>query len=605
MNSKCVQYIVSIEQHKAHYFEVCLLIDDPDPGGQQVALPAWIPGSYMIRDFSRNIVEIHASANGYSVPLSKLDKQTWCAAPVDSRLEINYRVYAWDLSVRSAYLDQTRGFFNGTSVFLRVVGKEALPHFVSLPKPDTEQIRNWKVATALIPDEIDEKGWGGYVADDYQHLIDCPVELSDFQSVTFAVVNRPHRFIVSGRADFDQTRIHTDLSKICAHHAEFFGDLPVNSYLFITQVVAEGYGGLEHRDSTVLLCSREDLPRRNLSKTTEAYRRLLGLCSHEYFHLWNVKRIRPETLASSDLATEAYTELLWAFEGITSYYDDLALLRCGCIETSEYLELVAHTITRVMRGPARKIQSVAESSFDAWTKFYKQDENAPNAVVSYYAKGMLSALGLDMLIRQITAETRSLDDLMRLLWQRYGKLGIGVPEYGIEQLCDELTGRDCSDFFASYVHGTVDLPLHDWFQSLGIGFRLRPAQTAKDKGGAIEHPDNVFSKPWLGATFIQSGDFVKIQNVFDGGAAQASGLAPGDKVIALDGLQVTAENLFDRISRLDLNHTVEILALRRDEIMRFDFRPEPAQADTCELWWIPEAQCTEAQLTRRNNWLQL
>lgn len=272
------------------------------------------------------------------------------------------------------------------------------------------------------------------------------------------------------------------MAPICAEHAGMFGRLPVDRYLFLTLATADGYGGLEHSDSTSLICKRTDLPARQMIKPDKAYRQFLGLCSHEYFHLWNVKRIRPARLAAADLGSECYTELLWAFEGITSYYDDLALVRSGVLSAEEYLDTLANTVTRVLRTPGRLRQSVAESSFDAWIKFYKQDENAPNAVVSYYVKGALVALGLDVTLRERSADSLSLDDLMRRLWERYGRTGIGVPERGIEVEAGELLGASLEAFFQQYVYGKEELPLTEWFGKLGIGYRVRGANNAEDVG---------------------------------------------------------------------------------------------------------------------------
>jgi predicted metalloprotease with PDZ domain len=234
-------------------------------------------------------------------------------------------------------------------------------------------------------------GFGRYRAQGSADLIDHPVEMGDFLHTQFLAAGTPHEIAIYGRHRADLGRLSRDLQKVCEEHANLFGELPPDRYLFLMMVVGQGYGGLEHRDSTSLICSRADLPVPGQTEVTEGYRRLLGLCSHEYFHLWNVKRIQPARIQSSDLSGEVHTRLLWAFEGFTSYYDDLALVRCGLITERDYLDLLAQTITRVMRVNGRTKQSVAESSFDAWTKFYKQDENAPNAIVSYYAKGRWSA----------------------------------------------------------------------------------------------------------------------------------------------------------------------------------------------------------------------
>ena len=603
-----IQYRIIPADPAGHYFDVSLSISAPDPAGQLLTLPAWIPGSYMIRDFARNIVAIRASSAGTPVALRKSDKQTWQASPVSGELRIDYRVYAWDLSVRAAHLDQTHAYFNGPSVFLRVVGQESAPCGVELQRPPDDAGKDWRVATTLPPDDVDSAGFGQYVAPGYDALIDYPVEIADWTELTFEVAGVPHAMAITGRHVCDADRLATDLTRVCSQHAQLFGgELPLSRYLFLTLAVGDGYGGLEHADSTSLMCSRDDLPAPGLEKPTEGYRRFLGLCSHEYFHLWNVKRIKPARLAAADLSHEVHTELLWAFEGITSYYDDLALVRCGCIDRRSYLELLAQTITRVMRGAGRFKQSVAESSFDAWTKFYKQDENAPNAIVSYYAKGGLVALGLDMVMRQRSADRVSLDDLMRGLWERYGKTGIGVPEQGIETLASELTGTDLADYFARSVHGTEDLPLADWFAGMGIGMRLRAAAKPDDPGGVCDAP-GADERPTpdrlvIGARFRAAGDFVELTHVFEGGAAHAAGLSAGDRLIALDGLQVKADTLATRIGQSGAPMPRTVHALRRDELMSFQLTPRPAPPDTCDLWLLDDAQLTAEQRARRDAWL--
>ena len=336
------------------------------------------------------------------------------------------------------------------------------------------------------------------------------------------------------------------------------------------------------------------------------YGRLLALCSHEYFHLWNVKRIRPERLRAADLSCEVYTELLWAFEGITSYYDELALVRSGCIDSKAYLELVAHNVTRVMRGIGRLTQSIAESSFDAWTKFYKQDENAPNAIVSYYAKGGLVAFGLDMELRAHTSERVCLDNLMRALWKRFGERDIGVPEDGIEALATELAGADLSWFFDRYVHGTDELPLVDWFSSVGVAIRLRAAKQPQDLGGYGDDPATLNKVPLVLGAHTSSSDnspFVEITHVQSNGAAHRAGLSFGDRIVALDGIQVSSGTLAKRIELAGEGTAMKIHAFRRDELMTFELIPQPANSDTCDLWLREESSLTEDQIKRRNAWL--
>jgi predicted metalloprotease with PDZ domain len=605
MMSDLIHYSIRPSFPEAHIFSVTLMVKQPDEAGQVLSLPAWIPGSYMIRDFARHIVSIRASCEGEAVVLAKLDKLTWQAGPVCGTLLVTYEVYAWDLSVRGAHLDTSHGFFNGTSVFMQVVGQEHTAVVVLIDKPEGIDYLPWKAATSMPERSVDRQGFGSYVASNYQHLIDYPVEMGNYQELKFQVQGIPHRMAITGRCSVDVQRIAQDLQKICTHHAQFFGELPLTRYLFLTMVVGDGYGGLEHRDSTSLMCKRDDLPVKDMAEITKGYRGFLGLCSHEYFHLWNVKRIRPELLKRASLSQEVHTKLLWAFEGITSYYDDLALVRSGCIEPSSYLDLMAQTVTRVMRGTGRLKQSIAESSFDAWTRFYKQDENAPNAIVSYYTKGSLVAFGLDMLLRDVTNDVSSLDKLMRTLWERHGKPDIGVPEDGLEKLASELAGCDLSDYFNQAVHDTADLSLADWFASVGIGYRLRPAKNQEDWGGHCDDPAENKPRQDIGVRYKQQGDMVVLTHVLDAGAAQAAGLAAGDKLVAIDGLQVSAVNLEPLVAQSGKGEEISVHAFRRDELMTFQLLPKVAPSDTCELRLLPDDECIGRQLLRRREWLSL
>ncbi|MGH8809345.1 MAG: M61 family metallopeptidase, partial [Noviherbaspirillum sp.] len=411
-----IHYMISPKDPAAHLYEVTLTVANADPDGQVFSLPAWIPGSYMIREFARNIVRIHAESAGRNVPLKKLDKHTWQAAPCDGRIVLRYEVYAWDLSVRAAHLDPTHGFFNGTSMFLSVHGQESFPHVVDIRRPDGAAYKAWRVATSLPELDAKRYGFGTYVAADYDELIDHPVEMGTFELASFKAHGVPHDVVITGHVpNLDMARLTADLKKVCETQIALFEPrskrAPMNRYVFMTLALGDGYGGLEHRASTALICSRADLPAKGQKEMSDGYRTYLGLCSHEYFHTWNVKRIKPAVFAPYDLRAEGYTSLLWLFEGFTSYYDDLMLVRSGVIDEAEYLKLIAKTVNGVLRGSGRTKQSIADSSFDAWTKYYRQDENSPNAIVSYYTKGSLVGLALDLTIRAETKGRKSLDDV--------------------------------------------------------------------------------------------------------------------------------------------------------------------------------------------------
>ena len=566
-----IRYTINPRDLAGHLFEVTLTVDLPAAEGQEFALPAWIPGSYMIREFSRNIVQIRAESGGKPVALAKLDKHAWRAAPADGPLTLVYDVYAWDLSVRAAHLDQTHGFFNGTSLCLRVLGQEEIAHQVDIVRPADPAARTWRVATSMPELGAKRYGFGTYLATNYDELIDHPVEMGDFALASFKAHGVPHDIVVSGRVpNLDMARLQADLKAICETQIAFFEPrtkrAPVDRYVFLTLAVGDGYGGLEHRASTALICARADLPTTSTPKGADigdGYLKFLGLCSHEYFHTWNVKRIKPAAFAPYDLQTETYTPLLWLFEGFTSYYDDLMLVRSGIIGEPAYLKLLGKTIASVLRGSGRTKQSVADSSFDAWGKYYRQDENAPNAIVSYYGKGSLIALVFDLTIRAKTGGKKSLDDVMLALWQRYGRdfypsVGRGVTEAEVEALFDEISGMKMKSLFDKYIRGTVDLPLAKLYAPFGVKLADQRRST----------------KPSFDAGVGRDGADCKLTHVHEGGAAHRAGLSAGDLVIALDGLRVSGApgSLDGMLGRYKVGDTVTVHAFRRDELMTFEVK---------------------------------
>ena len=578
-----IHYTIAPKDLAAHLFYVTVTVDEPNEEGQIFQLPAWIPGSYMVREFAKNIVQIVAKHNGKKVPLNKLDKHTWQAPPVNGALTLEYEVYAWDLSVRTAHVDQSHGFFNGTSVFLSALGHEYLPHSVDIQRPLNVDNNRWRVATSLPTLQAKQYGFGTYIAQNYDELIDHPVEMGEFQLISFTAHNVPHDFVLTGHVpNVDLARIAADLTQICSTQIAFFEPktkrAPMSRYVFMTMAVGEGYGGLEHRASTALICNRADLPVKGNAEKSAGYINFLGLCSHEYFHTWNVKRIKPDVFANYDLTQENYTPLLWLFEGFTSYYDDLMLVRSGIIDEQHYLKLVAKTLNGVLRGAGRSKQSLAESSFDAWTKYYRQDENSPNAIVSYYTKGALLALALDLTLRQATQGQKSLDDVMRQLWQKVGKNFYtlaasgrqqGVTSAQVEALVSEMCGSNQKPFFDRYVRGTNDVPLAMLLADFGVSLI--------DKRNA--------SVPSLGVKLTRDGNDCKLAHVYLGKAAHVAGLSAGDVLVAIDGLRVTAADVSNDLSRLlsryKVGATLDIYAFRRDELRQFKLK---LQADDVPHW---------------------
>ena len=515
---------IDVVEPTTHQFGVTLTISQPAVG-QRLALPVWIPGSYLVREFARHLSGLTATQRGRAVACRQLDKATWqadCAS--GAPLEVRFRVYAFDTSVRAAFLDAERGFFNGTSLCLRAEGLEHVPQRIALDALPP----GWQVATAMRAVEVDAAGRGTYEAADYDELVDHPYTLGTFWRGRFTAHGVPHDYVVAGALpDFDGTRLLAEAQRLCEAQIAFWhpgaeaqpGAAPFARYVFMHHLVDEGHGGLEHRASTALVSPRRDMPRIGQAEQSEGHANLLGLVSHEYFHAWNVKRLRPAELERYDYTRENYTELLWFFEGFTSYYDDAFLLRTGLIDAPRYLKLLARTLTAVLGTPGRQVQSVAQASFDSWVKYYRADENTPNTTVSYYAKGALVALALDLTLR---AEGRAtLDDVMRALWAT-GRGG-PIDEAHMAAALQQVGGRSFADELAAWVHGTDDLPLTALLTKFGIDPTTEPATLAQRLGLRVSE------SALTGA---------RVTHVLAGSAAQAAGLAAGDEVLAVNGWRV-------------------------------------------------------------------
>ena len=596
-----ISYSIFPANPEAHLFEVGCTVDNPDPSGQKFSLPTWIPGSYLIREFAKHVVRIRAQSGRNLLRLIKLDKNTWQVEPFDGPVTVTMEVYAWDLSVRGAHFDTTHAFFNGPAMFLKVEGRENEPVEVEILRPKGAKYRNWRIATAMKRKGAKPYSFGTYEAANYDELIDHPVEIGTFSLATFKACGVQHDIAITGRHRADMRRLTRDLKQLCETQIRFFGEpAPMARYVFLITAIGDGYGGLEHRASTALLCSRNDLPQQGTDRASNGYRTFLGLASHEYFHTWNVKRIKPAAFTPYDLEHENYTTLLWAFEGFTSYYDDLLLVRSGLMPANSYLDTLSRNITSLLRTSGRKKQTVSESSFDAWIKYYRSDENTPNAGVSYYGKGSLVALCLDLLIREQTGGRKSLDDVMRALWKRYGMKGIGVPEDGIEKIAEQVAGLKLKRFFDLAVRSTADLPLKKLLGTVGIDLGQKPVRSAAGQNGQDSKKESQASRgSAIGVRIGSDGGNVKLSQVVEGSAAQKAGLAAGDIVIAVDSLRVSPESIDATLRRYRPGETVQVHAFRRDELHVTQLKLELARPDT----WTLSANQDRAGASARRRWL--
>ncbi|MCF7642118.1 MAG: serine protease [Pseudomonadales bacterium RIFCSPHIGHO2_12_FULL_40_16] len=552
-----LHYQIEFDDYRQHLIHVTLrFVADPT---QVLSLPTWIPGSYLIREFSKHIESVRAyDEEGRLLEIQKFEKNKWRLFNTDHELiTVEYDVYAYDLSVRGAYVDQNRLYVNPACACLGLEGQEDKAVEVELFLPD--ELKHFQLATGMASKSL-VKGRFTLKAKNYAELIDAPFELAEQTRFSFEANGIPHEFVVSGKHAMNAARMQQDIEKICATEISMFGSAPFSNYTFMTMATANSYGGLEHPNSTSLISPREDLPKANEpEEPSEDYQRFLGLCSHEYFHSWLVKFIRPENFVNYDLIKEGYTSLLWIFEGFTSYYDDLILLRSGVISQASYIKLLKTQIDRYLQNPGRFVQSVSESSFDAWVKFYRQDENSNNAGTSYYNKGCLVALCLDLGLR---LRGSSLDALMRKLYENAQK-GIQVHERTIVELCNELTGDNWIEQINHLINTTDELPLDQLFPEFGLSYSLK-----NDK-----------SLP-LGLKLVDKPEGVLVQSARRDGAAAQAGLSAHDVIIAIDGLKATVK-LVEKYAKQEGIYS--ILAFRRDELMSFDVKAAGSELTEVEL----------------------
>lgn len=552
-----LHYQIEFDDYRQHLIHVTLrFLADPT---QVLSLPTWIPGSYLIREFSKHLESVKAyDEDGRLLQISKFEKNKWRLFNTDHELiTVEYDVYAYDLSVRGAYVDQSRLYVNPACVCLGLDGQEDKAIEVEIFLPP--ELKHFQLATGL-PHKSFVSGRYTLKAKDYAELIDAPFELAEQSRFSFQAAGIAHEFVISGKHAMNAARMQQDLEKICGTEIAMFGSAPFKNYTFMTMATGNSYGGLEHPNSTSLITPRDDLPQADEPlEPSKEYQRFLGLCSHEYFHSWLVKFIRPENFAHYNLNKEGYTSLLWIFEGFTSYYDDLILLRSGVINQESYVTLLKAQIERYLQNPGRTVQTVAESSFDAWVKFYRPDENTNNAGTSYYNKGCLVALCLDLGLR---LRGSSLDALMRKLYEN-AQQGIQVSERTIFDLCRELTGQDWAEQINHLINTTDELPLDQLLPEFGFSFELKNEQALPFGLKVVDKPEGVL-----------------IQTARRDGAAAKVGLSANDVILAIDGLKASEKLLAKYVKQAG---TYSVYAFRRDELMQFELQAAETSLTTVEL----------------------
>lgn len=571
-----IRYIVT-PQTTAHHYLVKLIFT-ARAQSHQLTLPVWIPGSYMVREFSKNIITLGASQNNQTIRSCQINKNNWLLEGLTAgdQVEVSYTVYAYEYGIRTAFLDAKRGYFNPTSLCLSVAGYENNIHQVQFANLPTD----WQVACGLAADENEV-----FSAQNYDELIDSPFELGTFERLEFSVAGVNHYLILSGTIPpFDRERMISDMHKICDYQIKLFGGVaPYTGYGFILNLSGEIYTGLEHRNSTLLMAPYYAMPNFNRSND-EDYIKLLGLISHEFFHTWNVKRIKPQVFTPYNLEQENYTKLLWWFEGVTSYYDDLVLYRSGVISQEKYLGFITDNLNNVYKFAGVTQQSLVNSSLTSWIKYYRQDENSPNSIVSYYVKGSLVALCLDLLIRE--QSEFSLDDVMRYLFQQWQQNPVGVGEDEIPALIKAATGVDLAEFIHLATETTELLPFKDLLAKFGLNLNKRIAKNHQDSGKYFEQQANLVTPTNtitldLGAKLDKQSLGYLVKNVYDNTPAQATGLAAGDLIVALNNVKLT--NPEKQLAFMSANEDITLTLFRQEQLLSLILKPTASVANVFDL----------------------
>ncbi|MBD2666386.1 peptidase M61 [Richelia sinica FACHB-800] len=535
-----INYIVAMSQPETHLFEVTLqVVDYPFPV-LDLKMPVWTPGSYLVREYAKNLQDFTALAGTEALPWQKVSKNHWQIEKGDaSEVVIRYQVFANDLSVRTNHLDNTHGYFNGAALFLRIPGWEHLPISITVVPPNSE----WQVTTGL-PQHTE--GSNTFWAADFDTLVDSPFEIGSHSLYKFEVLGKPHELAIWGKGNFQAQKMIADFGKIIEVEADLFGGLPYDRYVFLLHLFNQAYGGLEHKNSCSLIYQRFGF------RAQDKYERFLQLVAHEFFHLWNVKRIRPKALEVFDYDQENYTPSLWFCEGTTSYYDLLIPLRAGLYDAKAYLSYLGKEIARYQTTPGRKVQPLSESSFDAWIKLYRPDANSGNSQISYYLKGEMVSLLLDLLIRALHSNQRSLDDVMRQMWQQFGKAEIGYTPEQLQAVIESVAGIDLTDFFKAYIDSVEELPFNKYLTLFGVELKAEKEE-----------------EPYLGVRLKTENGREIIKFIEADSPAYHAGLDAGDEILAIDGLKVAAGQLSDRLKDYRPNDLIHITVFHQDELRTY------------------------------------
>lgn len=579
-------YQIAMPDPASHLFEITLRFEQvnrQDPWLLQ--FPVWTPGSYLVRDYARFGQDFRAvmlrGSQVEIVPCRKTDKHTWQIPPDPSLeqrviLQVQYRLYAHELTVRTNHLDPSHGYFNGAATFLYAPERRQEPLLLTVQLPDPA----WQVATCLAQLHRDPQSvtlW----ADSFDQVVDSPVEVGIHQQRNFEVMGKPHQLVVWGEGNIDLDQVVQDIQQIVPATADYFGsELPYERYLFLLHLSAHGFGGLEHRDCTSLLYSRFGF------RQVESYRRFLALVAHEFFHVWNVKRLRPLALETYDYQQESYLTCLWFCEGATSYYENRILLKRGLINSEQFLTLLSERITRFEQAPGKLVQALSESSFDTWIKLYRPHENTANSQVSYYLKGAIVCWLLDLQIRHQSQGSHCFDDVMLDLWQRFGRSEKGYTDQDLQQACEQAAGGSLEDWFAHYIDSPQPL---DYSRHLDpFGLILKSAYSSPDPA------------PYLGLACREGSTITAVDM---GSPAQRAGIWAGDELLAVEGFRVTGEMLQERLKDYQPGQTVTLTVFQQDQLQTLPVRLDPPCPD--RYWIERDPHPSAAQQLLYQQWMGL
>lgn len=553
-------------QPESHLFEVTLHLSQITAATLDLKMPVWTPGSYLVREYARHIQDLQTTSPTQQLTSRKVGKNHWQVDTQNaSEITVFYRVFANELTVRTNHLDKTHGYFNGAALFLYAVDLETQPVEVKISPPHSA----WRVTTSLP--EVKENT---FIAPDFDTLVDSPFEIGTQQVYDFEVLGKPHQLAIWGQGNADAAQIIADTGKMIEVEANLFGGLPYDNYLFLLHLSATGYGGLEHKNSCSL-----NYPRFGF-RAKDKYHRFMQLVAHEFFHLWNVKRIRPKALERFDYNQEAYTTSLWFCEGTTSYYDLLIPLRAGIYNRKKFFENLSKDITRLQTTPGRKVQPLSESSFDAWIKLYRRDANSNNSQISYYLKGELVTFLLDLLIRAKHNNTRSLDQIMQRMWQEFGKDEVGYTPQQLRAVIESVADTDLTGFFNRYIDGLEELPFDAYLEPFG----LQLVAVADDK-----------PMPDLGMIVASENGKEVIKFVEQGSPAGQAGIDAGDELLAIDGIKVSADQLRDRVQDYLPGETINVTVFHHDQLLTHSLQLGHPQPNRYEVKPVKSPSKTQQQ----------